>query len=255
MLFRSITTAAQALNVPVILQVGGIETNFAGGYDKIYKLANIAAAEVDIPVALHYDHGETFEELKAALEAGFTSLMIDASQQPFDKNVELTKKVVELAKPHGVTVEAELGILAGIEGNISKSIAESMQTKPKEAKEFVNATNVDALAIAIGTVHGFYNFIPEINIKRLKEIKEVIETPLVLHGGSGTPEDKIKEAISNGITKVNICTEFVAAFGKTYTALQQKEGFKYSVPNLFGPAKKAGYDLVYSKIALFKNEK
>ncbi|MFA5818284.1 MAG: class II fructose-bisphosphate aldolase [Bacteroidales bacterium] len=252
---QAITQAAQKLNMPVILQAGQVEAEHAGGYDKMYKIASSAACDVDIPVALHLDHGVSIEQVKQAIEAGFTSVMIDASHCTFEENVEQTCRVVELARHLGITVESELGVLAGTEGNFSHNESEALQTKPKEAIRFIKETGIDALAVAIGTAHGFYKFKPEINIKRLKEIAEVVKEPLVLHGGSGTPEDKIVEAIESGIAKVNICTEFIAAFGKSYKESQNSKGFRYNVPDFFTKAKQKGYELAFEKIKLFANNK
>lgn len=178
--------------------------------------------------------------------------MIDASQMSFEENINITKKVVAAAKPFGVTVEAELGRLAGNEENLNISEEEAAQTDPEEAKQFVKETGIDALAVAIGTAHGFYKSTPRINIERLKNISKKVDIPLVLHGGSGTPEEMVKEAIRNGITKVNICTEFLAAFGKAYINTQSIPGFKYSVPSLFAPSKASGKELAAEKIKLFR---
>jgi len=250
---QAITQAAQKLNMPVILQGGQIEAEHAGGYDKMYMIASSVAGDIDIPVALNLDHANSVEQIKQAIEAGFTSVMIDASHCTFEENVVQTCRVVELAHRFGITVESELGILAGTEGNLSTNESEALQTRADDALRFIKETKIDALAVAIGTAHGFYKFKPEINIKRLKEIATVVKEPLVLHGGSGTPEDKIVEAIESGIAKVNICTEFIAAFGKSFMETQNSEGFKYNVPNLFTKAKQSGYELVLEKIKLFAN--
>ena len=248
---QAVVEAAAEQNMPVILQVGELECDYAGGIKNIYKLAKTVADEYPIPVALHLDHAEKFDFVLSAIDAGFTSVMIDASAKPFEENVALTRKVVEAAKPYGITVESELGRLIGNEGSISVDDAQAAQTDPEDARRFVEETGIDALAVAIGTVHGFYNFEPKINIDRLKEIAAAVSIPLVLHGGSGTPDEKVQQAIANGIAKVNICTEFVAAYGKQYTATQAQEGFKYSIPSLFGPSKAAGKALAAAKIKLF----
>ena len=249
---QAVVEAAQELGMPVILQTGFIECEFAGGIKYLSRLAKMVADEASIPVALHLDHAETYDFVCQAIDAGFTSVMIDASHLSFDENVNITRKVVEAARPGEITVEAELGKLAGNEGNINVSEEEASQTDPDEAVLFVKETGIDALAVAIGTAHGFYKFMPKINIKRLKEIANKVDIPLVLHGGSGVPEDKVVESIMHGIAKVNICTEFVAAFGRTYTVTQQAAGFKYSIPALFGPSKAAGKALAKEKISLFQ---
>lgn len=250
---QAIVSAAEELNMPVILQAGPFECDYAGGPDKLAAIARLAAGTAAVPVALHLDHGDTVELARRCIDAGFTSVMIDASHNAYDENAEVTRRVVEMARPAGVTVESELGTLPGAEARLDVDEEEALQTDPDDAVRFVRETGIDALAVAIGTVHGFYKFTPKINIARLKRISEMVSLPLVLHGGSGTPEDKIVESIGFGIAKVNICTEFLQAMGRAYTAVQAEEGFKYSVPSLFSPARAAGKALVASKIKLFAN--
>ncbi len=249
----AVAQAAKSLDVPAILQVGPFEKDFMDGYKNAVAMAKMAADHFDLPVAIHLDHAEEYEEVVEALEAGFTSVMIDASKYEFDKNVELTCKVVEKAKEYGASVEAEIGKLAGNEGNIQND--EDDQTDPKMAADFVRATGVDCLAVAIGTAHGFYTRPPKINIDRLKEIAAVVDIPLVLHGGSGTPEDKVAEACANGIAKVNICTEFIAAYGKGYNDQNTVEGYKYNVNTLFRAGRESGSALAKQKMELFLSNK
>lgn len=247
---QAVVEAAQELNMPVILQFGPLEAEYAG-IKNLSKIAYMVAEEASIPVALHADHFETYEDICRAIDAGFTSVMIDGSSLSFRSNMELTKKVVEAAKPYGITVEAEIGKLSGSEALLEVSEEDATQTDPDEANRFVEETGIDALAVAIGTAHGFYKYTPKINIERLKKIAEKVRIPLVLHGGSGTPEDKVVEAINNGIAKVNICTEFVSAYGKAYSNVQNKPGFKYNIPALMGAGKAAGKEVAFSKIKLF----
>ena len=244
----AVAQAAKSLNVPAILQVGPFEKDFMDGYKNAVAMAKMASEHFDLPIAIHLDHAESYDEVVEALEAGFTSVMIDASKYEFEKNVEMTCKVVEKAKEYGASVEAEIGKLAGNEGNIAND--EDDQTDPKMAAEFVRQTGVDCLAVAIGTAHGFYTRPPKINIKRLEEIAELVEIPLVLHGGSGTPEDKVADACERGIAKVNICTEFIAAYGKGYNE-QNTEGFKYNVNTLFRAGRESGSALAKHKMELF----
>jgi len=251
---QAIVESATELGLPAILQAGFIECEFAGGIKNLYRIAKMVAEEFPISVALHLDHAEDYDFVLSALDAGFTSVMIDASALSYTENAALTKKVADAARPYGATVEAELGRLAGTEGHVSVTEEEAAQTDPVEARRFVEETGIDALAVAIGTAHGFYNFTPKINIQRLKEIAAQVAVPLVLHGGSGTPEDKVAEAITHGIAKVNICTEFVAAFGKQYIATQGQLGYKYSIPSLFGPSKEAGKAVAKAKMKLFSGK-
>lgn len=245
----AVAQAAKSLNVPAILQVGPFEKDFMDGYKNAVAMAKMAADHFDLPVAIHLDHAEEYEEVVEALEAGFTSVMIDASKYEYSKNVELTCKVVEKGKEYGASVEAEIGKLAGNEGNVSNE--EDEQTNPAQAAQFVKDTGIDCLAVAIGTAHGFYTKPPVINIKRLEEIAAVVDIPLVLHGGSGTPEDKVADACERGIAKVNICTEFIAAYGKGYNDQNTVEGYKYNVNSLFRAGRESGSALAKKKMELF----
>lgn len=169
---RAVLKVAKDLGLPAILQVGHFERDYMDGYENANIFAEMAAREFDVSVALHLDHAETFEEVMKALKAGFTSVMIDGSMLPFEENVALTKRVVEAATEYGASVE--------------------------EAARFVEMTGVDALAVAIGTAHGLYKRPPRINIDRLKEIADEVNIPLVLHGGSGTPADKVEAPVFDG---------------------------------------------------------
>ncbi len=252
---RAVLKVAKELGLPAILQVGHFERDYMDGYENAKIFAEMAEKEFDVPVALHLDHAETYEEVMKALEAGFTSVMIDGSMLSFEENVALTKRVVEAARKYGASVEAELGKLAGNEGTKSLEEEEAEQTSPEEAARFVELTGVDALAVAIGTAHGLYTRPPKINIDRLKEIAAKVSIPLVLHGGSGTPADKVEEAVQNGIAKVNICTEFIVAFGKEYTRVQTEPGFSYNVEKLFKAGRTASENLVREKMQLLSKHR
>ena len=247
---QAIIGAAEEYNSPVILQAGPYECDHAG-IDNLSTIARFMAGKSFVPVALHLDHGDTLERAKAALENGFTSVMIDASQKSFDENVKVTRQVVEMAKKTGATVEGEMGIVPGLEGGIEIDEESEIYTEPGQAAEYVRQTGVDALAIAIGSAHGFYKKPPCLNIGRLLEIRKAVGVPLVLHGGTGIDESQIRKAIENGISKINISTEFVAAFGRQYIQTQAAEGYKYNVPSLFGPSMQAGKALVREKIRMF----
>ena len=248
---RAVAESAAELGLPAILQAGLLECGYAGGFKNLYVMAKMASEDFGVSIALHLDHAEEHDIILKALDAGFTSVMIDASAMSYDENVAVTKRVVDAARAYGASVEAELGRLTGSEGNVVIVEEEAAQTDPDEAARFAAETGIDALAVAIGTAHGFYTFTPKLNISRLIEISEKTKIPLVLHGGSGTPDEQVAEAVENGIAKVNICTEFVAAYGKKYIETQNQPGFKYSVPSLFGPSVSTGKELVKSKMELF----
>ena len=201
--------AANRANMPIILQTGPLECGYAG-LEELAEIAHLAVKRANVPVALNLDHGDTVEIVEQAVKAGFSSVMIDASKHNYDENVRMTKEVVKIASPVGVSVEAELGKIGGAEGLIDVKDAEATQTDPDEALDFVQKTGIDALAAAIGTAHGFYMQAPVLNIERLKKIAALTNIPIVLHGGSGTPDGQVLEAINCGITKVNICTEFLS---------------------------------------------
>lgn len=249
---QAVLIAAKNKHSDVIFLSGANEEAFAGSFTAVVKMAEIAQEQIGGKVALHLDHATRYEDVCRAIDAGFSSVMIDASALPFDENVALTCKVVEKAHQYGISVEAELGRLVGSEGKAAS--AEEAYTVPAEAEKFVELTGIDALAVSIGTAHGFYKFPPKLNIQRLKDIAAKVSIPLVLHGGSGTPDEMVKAAISNGIAKVNICTEFIAAMAKRSASVQQEEGFTYNVPNYYGKVREAGVKLVEQKIELFKNK-
>ena len=202
--------AAEELNSPVILQTTPSTVKYAG---LDYYLANVkvAAEKASVPVAMHLDHGSSFELAMQALRAGYTSIMIDGSHESFEDNIAVSKAVADACRPSDIPVEAELGKVGGKEDDLDGGEGNA-HTDPQEAKEFVERTGVSSLAVAIGTAHGIYKGEPKIDLDRLSEIREVVSVPLVLHGGSGIPDEIIKESIRRGIAKVNYATELRIAF-------------------------------------------
>lgn len=248
---RAAIEAGSELGLPVILQCGQTEIDMMGGFDATYETVAIASKNATTAIALHLDHALTYEACNAAIEAGFSSVMIDASSLSLEDNIALTRKVVERAKPAGVTVEAELGRLVGEEGEVIVKGPEAAQTEPTDAKKFVQETEVDCLAVCIGTQHGQYRFEPSLNIERLKKIREVVDIPLVLHGGSGTPMKQVQESIQNGINKVNICTDIVLAMADQYIKTIQAPNFKFTTINYFGPSNEEAKKLILEKMKAF----
>ena len=189
---QGITEAAMDLNAPLILQVSKGARAYAN-HTYLMKLVEAAVEETGLPIALHLDHGDSFETCKSCIDGGFTSVMIDASSKPFAENIEITRKVVEYAHDKGVVVEAELGTLAGVEDEVNVSADDSSYTKPEEVEEFVEKTGCDSLAIAIGTSHGAYKFKPgtkpQLRFDVLEEVsKRLPGFPIVLHGSSSVPQ-------------------------------------------------------------------
>ena len=205
----AVISAAEEMNAPVIMQTTPSTVKYAS---LDYFLANVkvAASHAKVPVVMHLDHGSSFELAAQAFRAGYTSIMIDGSHSSFEDNIKISKSVVDMCKPAGIAVEAELGKVGGKEDDLDGG--DGGFTDPQEAKEFVERTGVDSLAVAIGTAHGMYKGEPKLDLERLSEIREVVSIPLVLHGGSGIPDSKVQESIERGICKVNYATELRIAF-------------------------------------------
>ena len=244
-----------------------------GGLAYLSKIVKTAAEAAPVPMSLHLDHGEDFDTAQKCIDAGFTSVMIDGSHLKFEDNIALTKRVVDIAHPKGVSVEAELGRLAGVEESTIEE-KDATLTDPNVAAEFVEKTEVDALAVAIGTSHGAYKFKtePKLDFGRLELIKEKVDIPLVLHGASsvpswiiekaakygaqlegakGIPEDHIRKAITMGIAKINIDTDLRLAFTATVREVLAKSPKEFDPRKILGPAKEAMKEVVKAKMRLF----
>ncbi|MCI6692591.1 MAG: tagatose bisphosphate family class II aldolase [Clostridium sp.] len=205
-----VETAAE-LKSPVILAGTPSTIEYAGG-EFIVAMAEVAAGKYNIPIAIHLDHFEDVDKIKHFVDLGFKSTMIDASHAPFEENIETVKKVVEYAHKYDATVEAELGRLGGQEDDLIVDEKDSKYTNPKQAKEYVERTGIDSLAVAIGTAHGLYKGEAKLDLDRLKEIRDIVDVPLVLHGASDVPDELVKKAISLGICKVNVATDLKIPF-------------------------------------------
>ncbi|MFZ5943958.1 MAG: class II fructose-1,6-bisphosphate aldolase [Bacillota bacterium] len=247
---QAIVAAAVAEKAPVIIQASQGAIKYAG-LNYIVKLVEIAADSVAVPVALHLDHGTSFDQVIKCIRYGFSSVMIDGSKLPLEENIALTNKVLEIAKPLGVSVEAELGKIGGTEDDITVSDKEAMFTDPMEAKTFVDGTGVGSLAVAIGTAHGQYKGKPELDFERLKKIKELVKIPIVLHGSSGVPDEDIKKAIELGVRKVNIDTNVREAFMKGVKDSLDKNPSEIDPRKVLGPAREEMTAIVREKIRLF----
>jgi len=245
---RTILETAEAGKAPVIMMC--LQMQLAGnGWMYLPGLIKAVADHHKIPIVLHLDHADSVEPVRRAVDLGFTSVMIDGSRLPFEKNVEITAAVVDIAHRHGVSVEGELGHVGGMDLE-DKEHFDSVLTEADEVKRFVELTGVDALAVSIGTGHGVYRAQPTLNIDRLKELNAASLAPLVLHGGSQTPDDQIQEAVRNGICKLNIfADQRLAMFrGLKKSAMQDRVD---PLPHeLFGPIKEELAALVAEKIEL-----
>ena len=207
----AVVEAAQEMKSPVILQTTPSTVKYAD-LAFFYANAKAAAEHADVPVALHLDHGNSFDLAMRAYRAGYTSIMIDGSHDSFEENIRLSKSVADACHPAHVCVEAELGKVGGKEDDLDGGIGG--YTDPYEAKEFVERTGIDSLAVAIGTAHGVYKGEPKLDLDRLQAIREVVSIPLVLHGTSGVPDDTVRECVRRGICKVNYATDLRIAFSR-----------------------------------------
>jgi len=203
---RSYIEVAEKLYRPSIIAFSEAMQEFLS-LEEAYLIGSYYAEKAKIPVALHIDHGKSIDFIKKAIDQGFTSVMIDASTDSFEENVRKTKEIVEYAHPRNVTVEAEIGHVGAGENYENEKVKSSKYTEVNELVEFVNLTNIDSVAVSIGTAHGFYNGTPRINFDRLVELKSAVSIPLVLHGGSSTGDENLKKCAELGISKINIFTD------------------------------------------------
>ena len=246
----AIVEAASQERSPVILAVSPSAMEYAG-VAYLSAIAKVASESVDVPVSLHLDHGTSMEHVEAALDHGFSSVMIDGSKLPFEENLGLTRKVVELADAKGASTEGELGRLVGVEDTVSVSEREASMTDPYQAAEFVERTGVDALAVAIGNAHGWYKGRPDLDFDRLRVIKSKVSTFLVLHGASGIPDDMIREAGSIGVDKINIDTEVRDAFRQAVAGFVAANPDVIDPRKILMPAREAMREVVARKMRLF----
>ncbi len=280
---QGITEAAKEVNAPLILQVSKGARAYAN-HTYLVKLVEAAIQETGLPIALHLDHGDSFETCKSCIDGGFTSVMIDASSKPFEENIEITKKVVEYAHAHGVVVEAELGSLAGVEDEVQVSAEDSSYTRPEEVEEFVNRTGCDSLAIAIGTSHGAYKFTaaqctrnekgelvpPPLRFDILDNIvKRLPGFPIVLHGSSsvpqefvkminanggkmpdavGIPEEQLRQAARSAVCKINIDSDLRLAMTGTLRQFFCEHPDKFDPREYLKPARAAIKEMVKHKM-------
>lgn len=211
-LLKAVMKKVKELKAPVILEMSPDEFNFVG--DAQIKAMIYEANNTDVPVCIHLDHGDKFETVVRAIRAGFTSVMIDASKLPYEENVAITKKVVDVAHIANVSVESELGTIGSTGNSIEGGTEGVIYTKPEEAKQFIEDTGIDTFAVAIGTAHGIYpkDMKPKLRIDILNDITKEVSVPLVLHGGSSNKDEEIVAAVENGICKINISSDIKVAF-------------------------------------------
>lgn len=247
---QAILQAAEEEKSPVILGVSEGAGKYMGGFKVVVAMVKSLMEEygTTVPVAIHLDHGSSFAKTAQAIHAGFTSVMIDASHSPIEENIEITKKVVELAHLHGVSVEAEVGTVGGDEDGVIGGI---MYADPEECRRLVAETGVDCLAPALGSVHGEYQGEPNLGFKEMEEILDLVKIPLVLHGGTGIPTHDIKKAISLGTAKINVNTENQLAQTKAVREVLSNNAKVYDPRKYLGPGTEAIKETVKGKMREF----
>lgn len=244
---QGVLTAASALGQPLILQLTSSSIDYMG-LNTAINLARTGLKDYDVEGWLHLDHGGSVNLVQSCLDAGFNSVMIDGSELPFNENIKMTKEVVKRAAAYHANVEAELGYVA----KLGQSHAQQGFTQVEEAKTFVEETGIDALAIAIGTAHGFYKEEPQLQFDLLQDIHTSVDSILVLHGGSGVPAAQLRRAISLGICKVNLATEIKNIFMKTLQSVLQQND-EIDLRKVFPEATQSVKELVKEKLQIMQN--
>lgn len=207
-----------------------------------------------IPVCLHLDHATDYDLIKECIRAGYTSVMIDASKKPYEENIADTKMIVDYAKSYGCSVEAELGMLGGREENVVVSDADKAYTNPEDVPRFVEETGIDALAVAIGTAHGFYKAAPKLDFDRLEAILKLTDCPLVLHGGTGVPEEDFRKCIKMGMSKINVGTQLKATYTDALKAAIKANPDDIDPRTFLRPVKEACAQEIMRRIDVFGSE-
>lgn len=253
-LLKAVMKTVKELKSPVILEMSPDEFNFVG-YAQIQAML-YEAAHTDVPVCIHLDHGDSYETVVRAIQAGMTSVMIDASKLPYEENVAITKKVVETAHIANVSVESELGTIGTTGNSIEGGTEGVIYTVPEEAKQFIEDTGIDTFACAIGTAHGIYpkDMKPKLRIDILKDITNHVSVPLVLHGGSSNKDEEIAEAVKNGICKINISSDIkVAFYEQARKTLNENPGYREPL-EIYPAAMEACGKVCADKIRLFNSQ-
>lgn len=247
---QAVLEATKENNAPVILGVSEGAMKYMGGFKVVSAMVNSLIETLDVkqPVALHLDHGSSFESCKEAIDAGFSSVMIDGSKLPIDENIAVTQQVVEYAHAKGVSVEAEVGCVGGNEDGVVGGVK---YADANECKRIVDEAGIDALAAALGSVHGEYHGEPVLGFKEMEEIRDLTNMPLVLHGGSGIPEHQIKKSIELGHCKINVNTECQQAFTKRVREVLANDDKVYDPRKFLGPGKEAIKQVVTDKMTEF----
>ncbi len=250
-LLKAVVETAEEKKSPAIIQLLPAELDLVG--EDFIAYAREAAHQANVPIALHQDHCGEIEGILRAIRNGYTSVMVDGSHLPFEENIALTRQVVGIAHAVGVSVEAELGRIGENEGSIEGSASEVIYTNPEEAKEFVARTNCDALAVAVGTAHGLYpeHLSPDIKLDRLRQLNEILDVPLVLHGGSDNPDEAIRNTTKYGIAKINLSSDMKRAFFDQLRITLAEKPNDFEPNDVFPQATEAAKQVIREKMDVF----
>ena len=246
-ILRAVMEVAEETNSPVILEIHPLEIEYLT--DPFVLTVKEYAHKSKVPVVIHMDHGSNIYDVMRSIKNGYTSVMIDASNLPYEENVALTKQVVELAHKVNVSVEAEIGTIGAMNYE-TEGVDNVLYTDPEQAKDFVKLTGIDCLAVAIGTAHGLYpkNFTPKLNLELLKILNKEVNIPLVLHGGSGNPDEEVTASVSLGVSKVNISSDVKSVFFKKCHELLNENPNQYEPCDLFPKCIDEAKKVIYHKL-------
>ncbi|WP_287776962.1 ketose-bisphosphate aldolase [Megamonas sp.] len=246
-ILRAVMEVAEETNSPVILEIHPLEIEYLT--DPFVLTVKEYAHKSKVPVVIHMDHGSNIYDVMCSIKNGYTSVMIDASNLPYEENVALTKQVVELAHKVNVSVEAEIGTIGAMNYE-TEGVDNVLYTDPEQAKDFVKRTGIDCLAVAIGTAHGLYpkNFTPKLNLELLKILNKEVNIPLVLHGGSGNPDEEVTASVSLGVSKVNISSDVKSVFFKKCHELLNENPNQYEPCDLFPKCIDEAKKVIYHKL-------
>ena len=242
---QAVVSAAEKKQVPLIVQTYHAHAEYAGA-EYMRAIYGVAAEHASVKIALGLDHGQSFAQAEKCINVGYTGVMIDLASEDYDVNVKETKRVVELAHSKGISVEAELGVIADADRSLEEIAAG--YTDPEVARRFARDTGVDCLAVSVGTAHGNYAHTPKINFELLKELVDTVSCPIVVHGGSGTPDEDVEEMVRLGIAKLNVGTDFFNAYKKAMFDMMNEKGLGVEATDVMAAARKAVEEVALHKL-------
>lgn len=244
---QAVVSAADKMNAPLIVQTYHAHVDYAGA-DYMQAIADVASRNVNTKIAMGLDHGRSYDQAKLCIDNNYTGVMIDLASEDYDFNVKETKRVVEIAHARGISVEAELGTIADADKSLEEIAAG--YTDPEVARRFVKDTGIDCLAVSVGTAHGMYKYTPKINFDLLKELVDTVPCPIVVHGGSNTPDEEVEKMVEMGIAKLNVGTDFFHAYEDALRLVFQEKGDHPDIMELLAQARAAVEKVAIQKLQI-----